>query len=101
MPDFRELLDQRLEIARQLMLADQHRVAAARHGDLVLERVRMRSGHGASSGGQPGDCVLYACCGLTTEFGRVEISAKRNPREPATSSDLDSHSALVGARAPA
>ncbi len=80
MPNLRELLDQGLEITRQLMLADQHRVAAARHCDLVLERVGFRSRHGASCGEQPGDCVLYAGCGLTTKFGRVEISAKRDPR---------------------
>jgi hypothetical protein len=80
MPDLRELLDQGLEITRQLMLPDQHGVPAAGHGDLVLERVGFRSRHGASGGEQPGDCVLYAGCGLTTKFGRVEISAKCNPR---------------------
>jgi hypothetical protein len=92
MPNFRELLDQRLEIRRQLILGDQHRFAAARHGDLILERVGFRSRGGASGGEQSGDRLLYPCCGLSTKLGGVDFTAKRDPREAAASSDLDSHS---------
>jgi hypothetical protein len=98
MPNFREFREQRLEIAWQLILADEHRVVAVRHNDFVLERVGVRSRYGAAGGEQLAHGSLYACCTLTAEFGGIDISAERDPREPTASSDSDSH-ACGGPRA--